>query len=155
MKLPSINSIMLLLKKLHSYKKEKKIYNKCWLAIITLIFFSCNDTFPEKAKMVKSLADLECRAIELKNKRFQLADNIRFAQDTLLHFKSTTDTILLELRLKEWDIQKLLLVNKSLALADSIKLQMEIIMSRYFTDKKKEQEFNVLLDAALKKNGCK
>jgi hypothetical protein len=105
--------------------------------------------------MVKLMADLECRAIELKNKRFQLADNMRFAQDTLLHFKSFSDTISLQQRLKEWDIQKLSLVNESLALADSIKLQMEIIMPRYFTDKKKEQEFNRLLEEALKKNGCR
>jgi hypothetical protein len=133
----------------------KKNSSKYYLIICTLILFSCNESSQEKEKMVKLMADLECRAIELKNKRFQLADNMRFAQDTLLHFKSFSDTISLQQRLKEWDIQKLSLVNESLALADSIKLQMEIIMPRYFTDKKKEQEFNRLLEEALKKNGCR
>ena len=105
--------------------------------------------------VISMLVNMECRAIELKNKRFQLADNIRYAQDTLLHFKSITDTDLIQIRLKNYDIQKQLIVNHSLTLADSIKLQMEIIMPRYFNTKKKEMEFNMLLDESLKKNGCK
>ena len=146
---------MLLLQQGNFSKKGDTIIGRYLLVISTLILFSCNNISSDKETMVKLLVNMECRAIELKNKRFQLADNIRYAQDTLLHFKSITDTALIQIRLKNYDIQKQLIVNQSLTLADSIKLQMEIIMPRYFNTKKKEMEFNMLLDESLKKNGCK
>ena len=146
---------MLLLQQGNFSKKGDTIIGRYLLVISTLILFSCNNISSDKETMVKLLVNMECRAIELKNKRFQLADNIRYAQDTLLHFKSITDTDLIQIRLKNYDIQKQLIVNQSLTLADSIKLQMEIIMPRYFNTKKKEMEFNMLLDESLKKNGCK
>ena len=146
---------MLLLQQGNFSKKGDTIIGRYLLVISMLILFSCNNISSDKETMVKLLVNMECRAIELKNKRFQLADNIRYAQDTLLHFKSITDTDLIQIRLKNYDIQKQLIVNQSLTLADSIKLQMEIIMPRYFNTKKKEMEFNMLLDEALKKNGCK
>ena len=146
---------MLLLQQGNFSKKGDTIIGRYLLVISMLILFSCNNISSDKETMVKLLVNMECRAIELKNKRFQLADNIRYAQDTLLHFKSITDTDLIQIRLKNYDIQKQLIVNQSLTLADSIKLQMEIIMPRYFNTKKKEMEFNMLLDESLKKNGCK
>ena len=146
---------MLLLQQGNFSKKGDTIIGRYLLVISTLILFSCNNISSDKETMVKLLVNMECRAIELKNKRFQLADNIRYAQDTLLHFKSITDTDLIQIRLKNYDIQKQLIVNQSLTLADSIKLHMEIIMPRYFNTKKKEMEFNMLLDESLKKNGCK
>ena len=146
---------MLLLQQGNFSKKGDTIIGRYLLVISMLILFSCNNISSDKETMVKLLVNMECRAIELKNKRFQLADNIRYAQDTLLHFKSITDTDLIQIRLKNYDIQKQLIVNYSLTLADSIKLQMEIIMPRYFNTKKKEMEFNMLLDESLKKNGCK
>jgi len=146
---------MLLPQQWYFFNKKDSNIVRYFLIISMLILFSCNNTSSDKETMVKLLVNMECRAIEIKNKRFQLADNIRYAQDTLLNLKSITDTALIQLRLKDWDIQKQLIVNQSLALADSIKLQMEIIMPRYFNNKKKEMEFNLLLDEALKKNGCK
>ena len=146
---------MLLPQQWYFFNKKDSNIVRYFLIISMLILFSCNNTSSDKETMVKLLVNMECRAIEIKNKRFQLADNIRYAQDTLLNLKSITDTALIQLRLKNWDIQKQLIVNQSLALADSIKLQMEIIMPRYFNNKKKEMEFNLLLDEALKKNGCK
>jgi hypothetical protein len=146
---------MLFAKRWCMFKKKNSISSKCFLVISTLLFYACNNTNIEKEQMVKSLADLECRAIEFKNKRFELANQIRFAQDTLLQLKTTSDTLLIQIRLKDWDNQKQLIVNQSLSLADSIKLQMQLIMARYFTDKKNEKEFNILLDAALKKKGCR
>jgi len=146
---------MLLPQQWYFFNKKDSNIGRYFLIISMLILFSCNNTSSDKETMVKLLVNMECRAIEIKNKRFQLADNIRYAQDTLLNLKSITDTALIQLRLKDWDIQKQLIVNQSLALADSIKLQMEIIMPRYFNNKKKEMEFNLLLDEALKKNGCK
>ena len=155
MKLSSNNLKMSLLQQWYFSKKGYKIIGRYLLVISMLILFSCNNTSSDKETLLKLLVNMDCRAIELKNKRFQLADNIRYAQDTLLHFKSITDTALIQIRLKDWDFQKQLIVNHSLALADSIKLQMEILMPRYFNNKKKEMEFNMLLDEALKKNGCK
>ena len=137
---------MLLLQQGNFSKKGDTIIGRYLLVISMLILFSCNNISSDKDTMVKLLVNMECRAIELKNKRFQLADNIRYAQDTLLHFKSITDTDLIQIRLKNYDIQKQLIVNYSLTLADSIKLQMEIIMPRYFNTKKMEMEFNMLLD---------
>ena len=154
MKLSLNNLKMLLLQQGNFSKKGDTIIGRYLLVISMLIIFSCNNTSSDKETMVKLLVNMECRAITLKNKRFQLADNIRYAQDTLLHYKSITDTALIQIRLKDLDFQKQLIVNQSLALADSIKLQMEIIMPRYFDNKKKEMEFNMLLDEALKKNGC-
>lgn len=89
----------------------------------------------------------------MRNQRFELADKIRFTQDTLLN--SAGDTLVLNKKLLAMDAEKQALLDKSIRLADTIGKKTAILMRDYFTDKKKEIEFYRLLEIALKKKGCK
>jgi hypothetical protein len=102
---------------------------------------------------VNELVDFECRAIHLRNRRFELADKIRFTQDTLLH--TTGDTIQLSKRLLVFNDQKKILLANSLALADSISKETREIQQQYLIDKEKEKAFFRLMEAELKKRDCK
>ncbi len=122
--------------------------------LLPFIFFS---SCTQQQKSIKDLSDelasFECRAISLRNQRFELADKIRFTQDTLLN--SAGDTLVLNKKLLAMDAEKQALLDKSIRLADTIGKKTAILMRDYFTDKKKEIEFYRLLEIALKKKGCK
>ncbi len=123
--------------------------------IILSILNSCNNKENDLNGIATIFASLEYRAVNLRNKRFLLADQIRFTQDSLLKKTADSDTVILIKRIEILNEEKQLLLSKSILLADSIKLQMDKIRANYLTDKNKEMEFNKLLQTALNNLGCK
>jgi outer membrane murein-binding lipoprotein Lpp len=104
---------------------------------------------------VNDIANIECRAMQLRNQRFKLADEIRFAQDTVIQLQHSGDTSVLHERLIKMYQQKELLHTRSSQLADSIKVQMDVIVTVFLSDKNKELYFNQKLDSILTIKGCK
>lgn len=131
-----------------------------YLHIITILIFitalsSCNEKKKSLDAVVHDLAVVECRAMQLKDKRFELADRIRFTEDTILKIGASADTMPYHEKMVKLAEAKELLLKNSLLLADSIKTTLDSVSLHYFTDKKTEKEFAELLDAALKANGCR
>lgn len=120
---------------------------------LSVIFLSCSDKHQRMDKLADDMADYECRAVTLRNQRFELANKIRFTQDTIL--QQAGDTIPLHNKLTAMENEKQVLLVQSLQLADTIRQKVDFMLTNYFTDKSKEKEFNQLLDAALKRKGCK
>ncbi|MDQ2753554.1 MAG: hypothetical protein M3R72_11090, partial [Bacteroidota bacterium] len=65
------------------------------------------------------IADLEYRAVLLRERRFALANQLRFAQDTLSATKSSTDSQRLANQIHIFTNEKDTLLQHSLALADT------------------------------------
>ncbi len=104
---------------------------------------------------INDIANIECRAMQLRNQRFKLADEIRFTQDTVIQLQQSGDTLLLHDRLIKMYQQKELLHTQSSQLADSIKVQMDVITTTFLSDKNMELDFNRKLDSILAIKGCK
>jgi hypothetical protein len=136
---------------LHGIKKNFVMQGILFFTVV--IFLSCTGRQPKLEKLADDIAGYECRAVALRNQRFELADKIRFTQDTLLHFSG--DTAVLHHKLIVMENNKQLLLTQSLQLADTISKKIDFIMSGYFNDKNNQKEFNQLLNEALKKRGCK
>jgi hypothetical protein len=120
--------------------------------MLSSMVVSCNQHRSDLKTIVTDIANIECRAEQLKNQRFELADKIRFTQDSLL---KVADTLPLLNNLVKMDIEKQLLVAKSLQLADTIRQKMNVVMSQYFTDKEVEDSFNNMLNRSLKIKDCR
>ena len=127
------------------------------LVIVIVIFISCKHNSISNAdvgKWVMGIADVECKAISLREQRFALANEIRFAQDTLMQTKDKTDTVRLSNKIAKLTKQKESILNQSLAIADSIKSQLDTLKSNHFTDTSITRIFNDALNDTLKKRGC-
>jgi uncharacterized membrane protein len=122
-----------------------------WLFVVFLAAAACNRPVSHDQKMVL-LADRTCRAIGIRQQRFALADQIRFAEDTLFKTKSKSDSARLTAELAHFAGQRADLLKKSLALADTIRSQLDSIMP--FTDKVAQQRFTRKLDSLLARKGC-
>ena len=68
-------------------------------ALIVLFTFSCQKHKSDIKDLVNQFADLECRAIALREQRFDLANQMRFTQDTLLLTTGKGDTTRLKVKL--------------------------------------------------------
>jgi hypothetical protein len=118
------------------------------------ILMSCNSHLSsdnDNSKM-ELLANRTCRAIGIRKKRFALADKIRFAQDTLAHTKSKSDSVRLQKNLTLYLKQKDTLLKHSLSLADTIRHQLDSLMP--YTDKVAQKRFTAKLNDLLSKKGC-
>ncbi len=122
--------------------------------LFSLLIFGCNKKQAIDAA-INDFANIECRAMQLRNQRFKLADEIRFTQDTIIQLQQSGDTLLLHERLIKMYQQKELLHSRSSQLADSIKVQMDVITATFLSDKNKELYFNWKLDSILTIKGCK
>jgi len=124
---------------------------RLWLMPILLVL-GCNRAAENKTDKINLLADLTCRAINIRQQRFALANKIRFTQDTLEHPKDKADSIRLATALNDYMIQKPILLKESLSLADGIRKQLDLQVP--YTDKVAEQKFNAKLDSLLRARGC-
>jgi hypothetical protein len=126
------------------------------MSFIVLIF-SCTSkhTQPSLDTMVNDFAQLECRAISLREQRFALANQIRFTQDTLVQFNDKADTARLKAMLNILNTKKEYTTKQSLLLADSIKYTLDSLMSHYLTTKEDKDKFNQLLNNTLANMHCK
>ena len=122
--------------------------------LFPLLIVGCSNK-PSTDALIDDFANLECRAMQLRNQRFKLADEIRFTQDTIIQLQQSGDTLLLHERLIKMYQQKELLHAKSSQLADSIKLKMDVIAATFLSDKNKELDFNRKLDSILILKSCK
>lgn len=123
-------------------------------SVIVLITFSCQKHKPDIKQLADKFADLECRAISLREKRFELANQIRFTQDTLLQKHGKADTSKLKLKLKSYNKDKEVTLQQSLSLADSIRNRLNDIMKNQLINEPDKAAFNDMLNKTLQQKGC-
>ena len=85
--------------------------NLIFLLLTLMVLGACsgktnNAETTNTKELVNKFADLECRAISLREKRFELANQLRFTQDTLLHTGIKRDTLRLKLKLDSFKKEK-------------------------------------------------
>ena len=131
-----------------------KNFKQLVCTVIVLITFSCRQHKTDIKELVEQFADLECRAISLREKRFALANQIRFTQDTLLQKTGKADTSTLKLKLDYYNNDKAVTLQHSLALADSIRSRLNDIMKNQLTNEADKTAFNDLLNKTLQQKGC-
>lgn len=124
------------------------------IAIIVVSLFSCQSHKPDLKTAVDKFADLECRAMHLREKRFALANDIRFTQDTLLHSTDNADTTRLKLQIETFNKQKDVLLKQSLSLADTIHNELNDLMKNKLTNQSEKAGFDSMLNHTLQQRGC-
>jgi hypothetical protein len=124
---------------------------------LAVVFTSCNDDSSQTAKSdpIKVMADLHCEAVSLRKSRFELADKMRFMEDTLMQ-PTTSDTAkaLLQRKLDNLEPYKDSVVNGSLALAKVIKFKLDSLIENELTEPKERQAFDAELMQELERRGC-
>lgn len=124
------------------------------LFIVAASIFGCNNEKTDIKGLVDRFADLECRAMSLRERRFELANQLRFTQDTLLASTAVKDTLRLKLKLESFNKEKDILLQQSLSLADSIKNTLNDIMKNSLTKAEDKHAFNEALNQTLIEKGC-
>lgn len=115
---------------------------------------SCSRSKADVKSMIDKLAGFECRAMLLKEQRFALANQIRFTQDSLVQQTSDAEKTRLQANLDALNKQKDVLVQHSLSLADTIRLQLDSLTQNQSADAKDRASFDKMLNEALEKRGC-
>ena len=123
------------------------------VSVVFGCFLSCNrqSKLDEKASYI---AGLECRAISLRQQRFALANQLRFAQDSLQQLKVGDDSTKLTKEIHVFTNEKDKLLQQSLQLADTIHLSLDSLRKFVFTGNDDKKVFDEKLKAVLTKNGC-
>jgi len=128
-----------------------------YLVIIPLLLAACSCNNAGKAsnnkEKLEQLANRSCRAKALSAHRYALADSISFAQDILVHAKNKADSASLQSRLNVYFQNKPRLLKASLALADTIRMQLDSLIP--YGDKAAEKRFTASFDSIMTKKGCK
>ncbi len=123
--------------------------------VLALVLFACQSPKPDMGAIVNDFANLECRAIELRKQRYQLADEMRFTDDTMLSDTSSEETkARMKDKLMKLDAGKDGLVNHGLQLADTIQKRLDSLIQGPLKQMEDRKEFDKLLEAELKKRGC-
>lgn len=122
--------------------------------IIVVFIFSCQSDKTDIKELVDKFADLECRAITLREKRFELANQMRFTQDTLLQITNKADTSRFNLKLAYYNKDKEAVLQQSLSLADSIRTALNDLMKNKLTKENDKAAFNKMLNETLLHRGC-
>lgn len=134
-----------------------KIFSKtsAGTLVLALAIFACKSPRPDFETIVTDFADLECRAIELRKQRYQLADDMRFADDTLIADTSGEETkARMKEKLMKLDAGKDDLVGHGLALADTIQKTLDSLIAGPLKKIEDRKEFDKLLEAELRERGC-
>lgn len=98
--------------------------------VLLLLLGACGHPEDNLKQDGEALASLNCRAKKLQDERFKLADDIRFAEDSLLEGKG--DTLLLKKRLAVLNGQIEGLHQRTRIVADSFTLVMgQLHQARY------------------------
>jgi hypothetical protein len=121
-----------------------------------LAIASCNTagkTGNDNKAKLELLAERSCRAKAISEHRYALADSIRFAQDTLNSAKTKADSDRLQARLKLCFAHKAIVLKQSVALADSIRKQLDSLA--HYGDRAAEKRFTKSFDSLMAKRGCK
>lgn len=123
------------------------------LLVIVSLTLCCRNEKTNIKVLADEFANLECRAMELREQRFELANQLRFTHDTLLQ-KPGGDTISLNLKLATLDKQKEAMLKQSLSLADSIHTTLTALMKNHLTNENDKRAFNKMLNKTLLERGC-
>ncbi len=120
-------------------------------------FASCESVSEKNSELdpVQLMADLHCEAVSLRKARFELADQMRFKEDTLIQ-PNTSDSVkaVLQSELDALEPYKDSVVNRSLDLAKVIKFKLDSLIEQEFTEVAQRQAFDSELSAELEKRGC-
>jgi hypothetical protein len=125
-----------------------------FFAIIVVSVFGCKRNSKSLGIAVDRFAALECRAISLRERRFDLANQIRFTEDSLLEKSNKGDTVRLRIKLNDLNKEKEVVLKQSLSLADTIRMQLDDLKKNQLADEKDKADFDRLLNASLEKRGC-
>ena len=125
--------------------------------LVILALAACeNEAMKEVgADPIQLMADLHCEAVSLRKARFELADKMRFMEDTLMQ-PSTSDSAkaLLQSQLNDLEPHKDSVVNRSLDLAAVIKSKLDSLIEQEFTEVEQRKAFDADLATELEKRGC-
>lgn len=129
----------------------------CALITVATSVVSCNggsDKSQSEAKGVILLADLHCEAVQLRKARFELADRMRFIQDTIMANVDTNIIAGLNGKLKKLEPYKDSIVGRSLELSKVISAKLDSVLIAEFSEEGGHDRFDSLLTAELKRRGC-
>lgn len=96
-------------------------------------------------KLVVEYAKIQCRAIVLKDKRYELADHLRSIELDSINKKREIDS--LHIVIAE-------IKNHSLMLADSIENRLNDLFTNELSDKNQQKEFTSKLENFITNHGC-
>lgn len=99
--------------------------------------------------LVAEFLPLERRAIALREARFALADSLRFATADLQAATDPHRRTELEHRLRAMEGRRELLVSESLALADTVRAALVVILEEKLRDRQDRRAFQDQLQAEL------
>ena len=136
-----------------------RLNNNLWRVLNFLLLFSVLSTSSCSRKnnlsdKISDFADIECRAVRLREFRFDLANKIRFAEDTLMHTHLQSDSLRLQARLNFLRPQQDSVAIVSRNLADSIRLKFDNLTKGELKTKADQRKFNNELNDTLKARGC-
>ena len=115
---------------------------------------SCKPHRTDIGILVSGFADIECRAMRLRNSRFELANEIRFTEDTLMQTKNHSDSVRLKARLDSLNPEQEKIAELSRILADSIRINFDLLTKQHLANKEDTFNFNKQLNDTLRKRGC-
>ncbi|TNF24369.1 MAG: hypothetical protein EP314_07930 [Bacteroidetes bacterium] len=125
------------------------------LAVGTLTSCGKKDKGTSAVDPVAMMANLHCEAVQLRKARFELADRMRFIQDTLmLHTTSDSLKLSLQEQLDELEPYKDSIVTRSLDLAKVIKFKLDSLIEQELEQGTERKTFDEKLTAKLKELGC-
>jgi len=134
-----------------------KRFKTLLFATVIVVPFACKRAPEDRRKLiakVDSFAELECRAITLREQRFELANKIRFTEDSLLKVKDVATKERLKTTLDQFNKDKKVIVKASLTTADTVQHKLQDILQNQLADQKERLAFNQLLNTTLKSMGC-
>lgn len=124
--------------------------------VITLLASCKSEPSKEtKSDAVQLMADLHCEAVSFRKARFELADKMRFMEDTLIQ-PTTADSVKVRLK-QELDAltpYKDSVVTGGLELAKVIKSKLDSLIEQEFTEQSQRELFDAELTAELERRGC-
>ena len=126
-----------------------------YVLLIFLLATSCKsgEKKADFSGMAQSIADIECRAISIREKRFDIANKIRFTLDTLLLTKNI-DSVRLKLKFAFLNNEKETIISKSQLMADTIKNLIDSLSKNFLIDPASKKQFSDSLNAILAKRRC-
>lgn len=105
--------------------------------------------------LVNDLADKECDAVHLRKARFELADRIRFMEDSLV-MQDLNDSIRMAVhkRITDLNPERERVVSGSLELARDISAHLDSLMAGPLKEHAHRVQFDSLLQHELEERGC-
>lgn len=100
----------------------------------------------------EELITLHCRAIELRESRFEIADSLRFLNDSLSNRTDTSFSSETAEHLKKLYKRQEVVSAEGYALADTIRNRMTLVMSDL--DPVQKRSFNDSVAVAVSRRGC-